>query len=161
MITFFDKLNQLPKDEKKSYQMDISHTITTKELLKKPEVKQQITTVYFETGMVSNMARLAKAALLLPDAVFGAMLKDMTLPYISENIEHLIYIVAAGIQNNHNEPTAELIDFVKTNFNHEQLLHGFNYTMDQMGMQSFINCLVIARGAEVIAGASKPLKDEY
>ena len=156
-MTFLEKYDSLPKEQKIVYKMEIEYQVTTKKLLKAAITTDEVRTVEFTTCMACNMKRIVSAALLLPDELFGVKLKDIALPQINNNLDKLIYIVAAGIQNNSKEPEPELIDFVKNNFDHEQLLEGFNYTINQLGMQSFVGCLVIARGSKILKGEDQKL----
>lgn len=149
-MTLLDKYESLPKEPKSFYQMDIIHLVTTKKLFKPAIITEHIRTVYFNSCIAGNMSRIAKEAILLPDALFGNTLRDLALPHIADNLDKLIYIIASGIQNNRDEPGKELLEFIKNNFDHEQILESFNYTMNQLGMQSFINCLVIAKGSKII-----------
>lgn len=95
---------------------------------------------------LANMARIAGASVTLPDAIKDGGLAEVVLPLIPGHLPTIIYIVAAGIQNNHEEPSQELITFIERNFDGEDLYACLYPVLEQVQMQSFLNSIVLAKG---------------
>lgn len=95
---------------------------------------------------VANMWRIAGAATELPDEIREGNLAEIVLPLIKDHLGTIVYIVAAGIQNNHEEPDPELITFIERNFDNEDLYSCLFPVLENVGMQSFLNSIVLAKG---------------
>jgi hypothetical protein len=95
---------------------------------------------------VANMWRIAAAATDLPDEIKNGGLAEITLPLIKDHLETIVYIVAAGIQNTHEEPAPDLITFIERNFDNEDLYNTMFPVLENIGMQSFFNSIVLAKG---------------
>ncbi|MBB6109711.1 hypothetical protein SAMN05421821_105129 [Mucilaginibacter lappiensis] len=95
---------------------------------------------------VANMWRVAGAATELPDEIKNGELAEVVLPLINDHLETIVYIVAAGIQNNHEEPSADLIKFIERNFDNQDLHTVLHYVLENVYMQSFLNSIVLAKG---------------
>jgi hypothetical protein len=123
-----------------------------KELWSKPQksepAKETERTLIIYPCKVANMYRIAAAALQLPVEVVSGPLVKAILPLMSqpEILDTILYIVASGIQNNHLEPDKSLIDFLKLNLDHEDMFLLMHHTLDNVGMDSFLNSIVLSRG---------------
>lgn len=97
---------------------------------------------------VANMHRIARTALLLPSELISGDLNESVLPLLADQThkDDMIYIIAAAIQNNHLEPDAELINFLQMNLNHEDMNLCIAKAFALLGMESFLNSIVLARG---------------
>lgn len=99
---------------------------------------------------VANMARIAGASVRLPDEIVTGTLAETVLPLIHEHLPTIVYVVAAGIQNNHEEPSEELIKFIERNFDNDDLYACLDPVLENVRMQSFLNSIVLAKGTEKI-----------
>ncbi|WP_183560689.1 hypothetical protein [Mucilaginibacter sp. SP1R1] len=95
---------------------------------------------------VANMWRIAGAATSLPDEIREGGLYETVLPLIHDHLVTIVYLVAAGIQNNHEEPAPELITFIERNFDNEDLYSCLFPVLENVNMQSFLNSIVLAKG---------------
>jgi hypothetical protein len=95
---------------------------------------------------VANMWRLAGAASELPEEIREGTLAEIVLPLINDHLTTIVYIVAAGIQNNHEEPSPDLIQFIERNFDSEDLYTALFPVLENIRMQSFLNSIVLAKG---------------
>ena len=95
---------------------------------------------------VGNMYRIAGRAALLPEEMRDGTLSAAILPLINLHLKDMVYIIAAGIQNNHQEPEPDLMEFIEENFDAEDLYQTLFPVLENMGMQSFLNSIVLAKG---------------
>ncbi|WP_124558696.1 hypothetical protein [Pedobacter sp. KBW01] len=96
--------------------------------------------------LVGNMYRIAGRAVKLPDEILESSMAASLLPIINEHLSDLVYIVAAGIQNTKREPDPELIEFIEDNFEAEDLYEALLPILENLGMQSFLNSIALAKG---------------
>lgn len=99
---------------------------------------------------VGNMYRIAGAAVGLPAEIRSGGLVETMLPVLNEHLGTIVYIIAAAIQNDRNEPSRDLIEFIEDNFDNIDLFRAFNNSMDGMELQSFMNSIVLARGTVTV-----------
>lgn len=109
--------------------------------------------------VVNNMYRIAGRAALLPDSIKNGTLSETVLPLITHHLDDIIYIVAAGIQNTKREPDHDLIEFIKDNFDAEDLYNCLNPVLENVGMQSFLNSIALAKGTVKILKPNASPKD--
>ena len=95
---------------------------------------------------VGNMFRIASKALTLPNEISQGDLSEAVLPLFNDHLPTIRYIVAAAIQNNKHEPATELINFITDHFDHEDLYKCMSYALDNIGLDSFLNSIVLIRG---------------
>lgn len=105
----------------------------------------------------ANMARIARTALTLPLEIEGYYKSDTILPLIDQHLDTVLYVVAAGIQNNQHEPDPQLIEFLRINCDAIDLLHAAYYVMENVNMESFSNTTVLIRGAISIIKKTGPI----
>jgi hypothetical protein len=105
----------------------------------------------------ANMARIARAALTMPTEIQGDTKAEAYLPLIDTCMDTVLYVVAAGIQNNQHEPDPELIQFLRNNCDAIDLLHAAYYVMENVNMESFSNTTVLIRGAISIIKKTGPI----
>jgi len=128
-------------------------------ILRKPlrEVENQ-REIVITSCVVGNMFRIANRALLLPTEIYGEATFDTIIPIIKDHIADVTYIVACSIQNNEHEPDENLIRFINNNFIVDNLYDCFFQALDHMGMQSFLNSIVLARGTvQILNPSASPL----
>lgn len=101
-------------------------------------------------SVTGNMIRIADRAMLLPDELVGNSLYEIAIPLISKHGEDVIYIVAAGIQNNKNEPSKELLSFVRDNFTNELIYEALYPILEGAGMQAFTSSTILIKGTDSI-----------
>ncbi|WP_316743865.1 hypothetical protein [Pedobacter antarcticus] len=125
--TFLDRILQRPVDS--------------------PEIETERKLV-FKPCKMANMYRIASAALDLPDGILKGDLTSAILPLLKEpgHIEKIAYVIAAGVQNNHLEPEQELIQFILNNLDEQEMFDCLYQTLGNLGMQSFLNSIVLVRG---------------
>ena len=100
--------------------------------------------------VVANSVRIAGRVVLLPDEIKQGDVGSDINKIIHEHSRDIIYIVACAIQNNRYEPEKWLIDFIANNFTNEQLYLPLYYSLDAVGMQSFLNTIVLAKGVTIL-----------
>ena len=121
-----------------------------------PETERELV---FYPCKVANMSRIARTALLLPNEILSNEINEAVLPLIADetNLDNLVYIIAAAVQNNHLEPARELLDFIKMNMDHDDMFLCLHKSFGVLGMQSFLNSIVLARGTvSVLKPATSP-----
>lgn len=95
---------------------------------------------------VCNMYRIAGVASRLPNEIKGGTQSEVYLPLINEYIDDVVYVIAAGIQNNHLEPDPELIQFIERNFDGIDLYNCLQPVLENVNMESFFNSIVLIKG---------------
>ncbi|MCZ4244981.1 hypothetical protein [Pedobacter punctiformis] len=116
-------------------------------LVGKPIIHQEVNRKFtINPCVVGNMYRIAGHAVSLPDEILEGSMAQSILPIINEHLSTLVYIVAAGIQNNKREPEQELISFIEDNFEAEDLYKTLHPILENLGMQSFLNSIALAKG---------------
>ena len=101
-------------------------------------------------SVTGNMIRIADKAMLLPDELIGNSLYELAIPLISKYGDHIVYIVAAGIQNNKLEPSRQLLAFVRDNFTSELLYDALYPILEGAGMQAFTSSTILIKGTDSI-----------
>lgn len=101
-------------------------------------------------SVTGNMIRIADRAMRLPDELVGQSLYEIAIPLISKHGEDVIYIVAAGIQNNKHEPAKELLAFVRDNFTGELLYDALYPILEGAAMQAFTSSTILIKGTDTI-----------
>jgi hypothetical protein len=98
--------------------------------------------------VVANMYRIAGRAVLLPKEILGSSeLTESVLPLIPEHLPNMVYIIASAIQNNHLEPAPELLVFIERNFTQVQISNALYASIEGLGLQDFLNSIVLAKGS--------------
>jgi hypothetical protein len=100
--------------------------------------------------VVANSVRIAGRVVLLPDELKGAEVGTDITKIIHEHSADIVYIVACAIQNNRREPKQWLIDFISNNLSNEDLYLPLYYSIDAVGMQSFLNTIVLVRNITIL-----------
>jgi hypothetical protein len=101
-------------------------------------------------SVTGNMIRIAERAGRLPDELLGNALYEIALPLISKHGKDVIYIVAAGIQNNKHEPSKRLIEFITWNFQTQDLYDALMPILNGANMQAFMNSTILIKGTDSI-----------
>lgn len=122
---------------------------------RKPVETERSFTIY--PCKAANMARIARAALTMPTEIQGDTKAEAYLPLIDTCMDTVLYVVAAGIQNNQHEPDPQLIEFLRNNCDAIDLLHAAYYVMENVNMESFSNTTVLIRGAISIIKKTGPI----
>jgi len=116
-------------------------------LFRRTVIEQELErTFVINPCVVGNMYRIAGRAVKLPGAILEGTQAQSLLPVIHDHLDDLIYIVAAGIQNSKREPDPALIEFIKDNFEAEDLYNTLLPILENLGMQSFLNSIALAKG---------------
>lgn len=103
-------------------------------------------TLVIKPCKVCNMFRIASKALTLPNEIGKGDLSEVLLPLFYDHLPTIRYIVASAIQNNKYEPAPELINFITDHFDHDDLYKCMSYALDNVGLDSFLNSIVLIRG---------------
>ena len=117
---------------------------------KKPPQLSAQETFTISPCVCANQQRIAIAAMTLPNEVFVGGMPETVLPIIADHNGTIVYIIAAGIQNNHEEPSADLITFIERNFDNEDLFTFLFPVIESLYMQEFLNSIVLMRGTSNI-----------
>jgi hypothetical protein len=102
--------------------------------------------------LVGNRKRVsANASFVLPADLFTDGLLDIgkAWPVIQERTDDLIYVVATCIQNNREEPSKHLIDFL-TWIDDVQFYNILDKSLSMVGVQSFIKSIILMKGSSVL-----------
>ena len=128
-------------------------------LFRRPKFIQEIERSFvINPCVVGNMYRIAGRAVKLPDSILNGSLSESMIPVIHQHLDDMVYIVAAGIQNTKREPDAELIEFIKDNFEAEDLYDTLLPILENLGMQSFLNSIALAKGTvKILKPNASPL----
>lgn len=112
----------------------------------------------FHPCKVANMSRIARTALLLPGEMISGELTAAVLPLLADEAHknNMIYIIASAVQNNHLEPAENLINFLNLNLDHEDMFLCMHKSFGELGMQSFLNSIVLAKGTIMILKPTSP-----
>ena len=123
-------------------------------LLRKPypEVETQ-REIIIKPCVVANMYRIAGRAVQLPDL---DSLENIDLNLITKYMPDMLYIIAAGIQNNEHEPDKNLIRFIELNFNQEQIFGALYKSIQGVGLKTFMNSIALVRGTVEILNPASP-----
>jgi len=125
-------------------------------IIRKPVEKER--TFMFSPCKVGNMFRIAAKAVTLPKEIIQGQQSEVLLPLFAEHLNTIIYIVAAAVQNNKYEPKKELIQFIHDNMDHEDLYTCMLYSLDNVGLDSFLSTIALAKGTiQVLKPKVSPL----
>jgi hypothetical protein len=115
-------------------------------------------TLVFHPCKVGNMFRIAAKAVTLPKEITHGQQSEVLLPLFAEHLPTIIYIVAAAVQNNKHEPKPELIEFIRDNMDHDDLYTCMLYSLDNVGLDSFLSTIALAKGTiQVLKPKASPL----
>jgi hypothetical protein len=144
-------------DKPYSFIVQINNPVRPKrtllQILKKesPDIETE-REIIIRPSVVGTMFRIAGASAKLPDL---DNLKTVGLDLIPKYMPDILYIVAAAIQNNDSEPDKKLIKFIEQNFTQNQIFLALYKSIEGVGLQSFINSIVLASATtEVLRPAS-------
>ncbi|RZJ90977.1 MAG: hypothetical protein EOO20_06605 [Chryseobacterium sp.] len=128
-------------------------------LLRRPVPVQELERSFvINPCVVGNMYRIAGRAVKLPDTILNGSMSESMIPVINDHLDDVVYIVAAGIQNSKREPDAELIEFINDNFEAEDLYNTLLPILENLGMQSFLNSIALAKGTvKILQPSASPL----
>lgn len=100
----------------------------------------------FEPSVVNTMYKVAEIAATLPTQIYGASDEAAVLRAISKETDKVLKMIALSIHNYHTPVPKELINYLKDNLNTITMLEAFNYTLQALGMENFLQCLILAGG---------------
>jgi len=112
-----------------------------------PELERTIT---IHPCVVANSARIAGRLVLLPEEIKQGGMNEIMLPLLAAHQQDITYAVAAGVQNDRHEPQPDLIAFIEDNFDQWQLYEALHYTIEALGLQSFLNSIVLGKGVTIL-----------
>jgi len=99
-------------------------------------------------AVVVNQYRIAASALSLPVDLFD----DPTrmLAYVPAHLKTMVYIIAAAVQNNEEEPDPELIRFFELNLDNPDIVQILSASLQGTHMQSFLSSILLMQGEATI-----------
>jgi hypothetical protein len=98
-------------------------------------------------AVVGNQYRIIGRAVTLPDELKAGELTESVMPLIPIHMPNMVYIIASAIQNNHLEPEPELLLFIERNFNSRQIFEALYQSIEGIGLQDFMNSIVLTKRA--------------
>ena len=107
---------------------------------------------------VENMARVAGSAILFPKEIAEGTHAEVTIPLMLEHKDRMVYLVAAAIQNDDNEPSASLIRFLKRNCDSIDLMEAVSQSLDGLELTAFLNTIVLAKGSVNFLKPASPIE---
>lgn len=73
-------------------------------------------------------------------------------------MEDIIYIIAVGIQNSRREPDEDLKQFIRENFDAEDIYKTLFPVLENIGLQSFMNSIALAKGTvKILEPSASPI----
>jgi hypothetical protein len=115
-------------------------------ILRRPKVR----TFKIYPCLTGNMYRIAGVASKLPEEVTGLTEETVALSIMNTNFDDIVYIVAAIIQNNRKVPSQKLQNFIKDNFDNQDIFACIYAGLANANMSSFLNSIVLMRGSSLI-----------
>lgn len=101
--------------------------------------------------VLGNLIRISKILLSIDMNVFNeANLLESNYKMMELHADDLVKIVAIGIQNTKAEPSARLIDLIKTQFSAVEFWNIVLLIRSQMHVQHFMNTIISVRGLNVL-----------
>lgn len=116
--------------------------------LRKPINKERV--LVFREAKICTVKKITAALVQLPTELYGHSNIDIALPFISGNLDRLTFIIAAAVQNDHKEPSKDLIAFIENNCSYSLYMEGLQYSIASTGMISFIEAYAMMKGAAAI-----------
>ena len=112
--------------------------------------KKPIRKFVIERTVLRNCYRIASRAVLIDENIFQADIEKAIFEAGFQHYPDLVYIIAAGLQNNSKEPEQELIDFIWDNFTNEQMLYAFDKILSQYNIKDFMQSIILIKGADIL-----------
>lgn len=104
------------------------------------------------------MMRVAGRASLLPDELKEGSMVGAVMPLVHAHIEDVVYIIAVGIQNSKREPDEDLLRFINDNFDAEDIYSTLFPVLENVGLQSFMNSIALAKGTvKILEPSASPI----
>lgn len=97
-----------------------------------------------------NVIRVASKVILIPDDILNQDVIKILFNGSYEHGDKLIYIAACAIQNDENEPTEELVKFLKYKTSNKIISEILDDVFFQLDTQSFIKSIILMRGLNVL-----------
>lgn len=101
-------------------------------------------TLKFYPCVVANQYRIAGEAALLPEEIWED--HSMNVSLINDHLPRIVYMIAAAIQNNHLEPSDDLIKFIERNLSGDQLLKALTASFQTLNMEAFTDSIILMKG---------------
>lgn len=98
-----------------------------------------------------TMYRIGSRAQNIPENILESSLSKLVVEGSYLYMNDFIYIVACGIQNNREEPSEELIDFIRWNFTMEDIFTACDIILSKFNFKAFIDTTVLVKGADVLS----------
>ncbi len=100
--------------------------------------------------VVGNIYRISSRILQIPSDVFDKSLFETFLLTSSAHLDDLIYIIAVAVQNNHKEPSDELLNIIRWNFTPEDFKLVLEVVLSQIQVESFLSSIISIKTMNVI-----------
>ena len=156
-----DTLTDKPK---LTFTVEVKHRTFWDKLLRKPNTR----TFTIKSTVVANMYRVSARSLRLKEEL--VKLIDLsknsanadigvTMQLINDHLDDIVYVVAAVIQNDAEEPKASLKNFIRNNFDAEDLMNVLLPTLGSLNLPAFLNSIVLVKGTQGILKPKTSLKE--
>jgi len=100
----------------------------------------------FETTVVGKVSQIVSKIIDLPNELYGDTPAELAINVVDKNYKDMVYIIAASSLNSVEEPSKELLKFIEMNFTFDMLKQGAQIAITQLGLDMFLNCLMILKG---------------
>ena len=116
--------------------------------LMKLRLKKKTISYVIRPLRVGNRKRIASRSLHIPDDFLKqGLVKALMDPQF---IDHCIYAVAVGIQNNRDEPTDALLKFVEFQFDDTDIYTALDAMFGRIDLGSFTKSIILIKGSNVL-----------
>lgn len=102
--------------------------------------------------LVGNRLRIsARACFDVPENLFvdGILDLEKAWPVIKSRTDDFIYIVAVCIQNNRNEPSKRLLEYLRWTSD-EEFFNILDKSLSMAGLKSFMHSIILIKGSSVL-----------
>lgn len=110
------------------------------------KLKQRSVTFTITPIKLRNVYRIASKAVLIPDDFLDRPIVDIVANYF----EHVVYIVAVGLQNDSEEPSKRLIELIKDNFSNEEVAEVLLTIFNSLNIKDFLTSIVLIKGMNIL-----------
>lgn len=147
-----------------SFEVEVKRRHWLDRLLRRNKARQ----FTIRPAVVGTMLRISARAIQLHEELTDAIRLDTgkatadmgaTMQLVHAHMADVVYIVAAAIQNDCEEPSERLQAFIRQNFDAEDLVQVLLPVLAGLNLQGFLNSIVLVKGTEGVLRPKTSLKE--
>lgn len=158
--TTLTKVVDMITEKPQTIEIDIKPKNKLQAFLIKANLKPSKRVFEIKPQRVINIYRIAgRAVRINAEGLLERMSKDSVgamMDLLSKHGEDLIYIVATAIQNDHREPTKEMLDIVRNEFEVADLYTVLNVAVSNYNAAAFLNSIALTVGVDALKIKASP-----